>query len=122
MKDDPRFVTNGQRVKHRDLVDEAVAAWFTERNHDAALAEMRAAGATVGPVYDIADIASDPHYAERGIMVDVEDAENGVLPMHNILPRLSGTPGVWRHPAPRLGEHTAKSCRPQGLLLPISTR
>ena len=26
--------------------------------------------------------------------------------MHNILPRLSATPGVWRRPAPALGEHT----------------
>lgn len=115
MKDDPRFVTNGQRVRHRDLVDQAVAAWFTERDRDEALAEMRAAGATVGPVYDIADIASDPHYAERGIVVDVEDAENGVLPMHNILPRLSGTPGVWRHPAPKLGEHTREILSAAGI-------
>jgi crotonobetainyl-CoA:carnitine CoA-transferase CaiB-like acyl-CoA transferase len=26
--------------------------------------------------------------------------------MHNIVPRLSGTPGVWRRAAPQLGEHT----------------
>ena len=48
----------------------------------------------------------DAHFRERGIIVDVEDAELGELPMHNILPRLSETPGVWRKPAPGLGEHT----------------
>jgi crotonobetainyl-CoA:carnitine CoA-transferase CaiB-like acyl-CoA transferase len=26
--------------------------------------------------------------------------------MHNILPRLSDTPGTWQRPAPGLGEHT----------------
>jgi crotonobetainyl-CoA:carnitine CoA-transferase CaiB-like acyl-CoA transferase len=26
--------------------------------------------------------------------------------MHNIVPRLSATPGVWRRAAPQLGEHT----------------
>jgi crotonobetainyl-CoA:carnitine CoA-transferase CaiB-like acyl-CoA transferase len=26
--------------------------------------------------------------------------------MHNIVPRLSDTPGTWRRPAPRIGEHT----------------
>jgi crotonobetainyl-CoA:carnitine CoA-transferase CaiB-like acyl-CoA transferase len=26
--------------------------------------------------------------------------------MHNIVPRLSQTPGAWRRPAPLLGEHT----------------
>ena len=36
----------------------------------------------------------------------VEDAELGTVPVHNITPRLSETPGVWRRPAPELGEHT----------------
>jgi crotonobetainyl-CoA:carnitine CoA-transferase CaiB-like acyl-CoA transferase len=26
--------------------------------------------------------------------------------MHNIVPRLSNTPGTWRRPAPSLGQHT----------------
>jgi crotonobetainyl-CoA:carnitine CoA-transferase CaiB-like acyl-CoA transferase len=106
MRTDPRFANNAARVKHRSLVDEAVGAWFAARTRDEALAVMRAASATVGPVYDIADIATDPHFAAREIIVDVEDKENGVLPMHNILPRLSQTPGGWRYPAPELGEHT----------------
>lgn len=108
MKTDPRFASNVERVKHRDLVDTAVAQWFLTRSRDQALEEMRAAGATVGPVYDIADIAEDPHFAEREIIVEVEDAVNGSLPQHNVFPRLSGTPGGFRHPAPGIGEHTAE--------------
>jgi crotonobetainyl-CoA:carnitine CoA-transferase CaiB-like acyl-CoA transferase len=38
--------------------------------------------------------------------VDVEDGELGSVAMHNIVPRLSQTPGAWRRPAPQLGEHT----------------
>ncbi|MEL0323015.1 MAG: CoA transferase, partial [Rhodospirillales bacterium] len=34
------------------------------------------------------------------------DAPDGYLPMHNIVPRLSKTPGAIRTPAPKLGEHT----------------
>ena len=85
------------------------------RDRDAALTEMRAAGATVGPVYDIADIAEDPHFHAREIVVEVEDADNGSLPMHNIVPRLSETPGAWRHPAPALGEHTEEILAELGL-------
>ena len=69
---------------------------------------MREAGATVGPIYSIADIAADAHFRERGIVVDVEDAQFGSLPVHNILPRLSETPGTFRRPAPELGQHTAE--------------
>ncbi len=66
---------------------------------------MRKAGVTAGPVYDIADAVADPHFRER-VIVEVPDAELGHLPMHAIVPRLSGTPGQWRRPAPALGEHT----------------
>ncbi|CAM3252295.1 CaiB/BaiF CoA-transferase family protein [Paracoccus nototheniae] len=106
MKTDPRFSTNAARVVHRDLVDQSIAAWFAQRDRDAALAAMRAAGATVGPVYDIADIAADPHFAERGVIVEVEDPDHGSLPQHNVFPRLSQTAGGFRRPAPQVGQHT----------------
>jgi crotonobetainyl-CoA:carnitine CoA-transferase CaiB-like acyl-CoA transferase len=106
MLDDERFRTNAARVAHRDLVDAAVGGWFAGKTREDALAHMRAAGVTVGPVYDIADAVADPHFRERPVIVEVEDAELGSLPMHAIVPRLSGTPGVWRRPAPALGEHT----------------
>jgi crotonobetainyl-CoA:carnitine CoA-transferase CaiB-like acyl-CoA transferase len=93
-------------VKHRAQVDEAVGGWFAARTREEALAAMRQAGVTAGPVYTIADAVADAHFRERGIIVDVEDAELGALPMHNIVPRLSPSAGTWRRPAPRLGEHT----------------
>ncbi len=103
---DPRFRTNTDRVRNRALVDEILSAWFAERNCDDVVAHMRAAGVTVGPVYNIDDAMEDAHFIQREVIVPVEDAELGPLPMHNIVPRLSGTPGVWRRPAPALGEHT----------------
>jgi crotonobetainyl-CoA:carnitine CoA-transferase CaiB-like acyl-CoA transferase len=106
MIEDARFSTNSARVAHRPLVDAAVGGWFATKDRDQALALMREAGVTAGPVYDIADAVADEHFRGRGIIVEVEDAELGSLPMHDIVPRLSQTPGVWRRPAPALGEHT----------------
>lgn len=108
MNEDPRFATNAERLRHRDLVDGAIGEWFARHDRDAALAIMRAAGATVGPIYSIADIVEDPHVREREVVVEVEDATFGSLPQHNVVPRLSGTPGTFRRPAPALGEHTAE--------------
>jgi crotonobetainyl-CoA:carnitine CoA-transferase CaiB-like acyl-CoA transferase len=106
MVEDERFSCNAARVRHRSLVDEAVGGWFAVRTRDEALKTMREAGVTVGPVYSIADAVTDAHFREREIIVEAEDAELGAVPMHNIVPRLSESAGVWRRPAPRLGEHT----------------
>jgi crotonobetainyl-CoA:carnitine CoA-transferase CaiB-like acyl-CoA transferase len=104
--EDPRFRTNTDRVRNRDEVNAIVAAWFATKTRDEALAIMRAADVTVGPVYTIADAVEDRHFRERQVLVEVEDPDLGSLPMHNIVPRLSATPGRWRRPAPTLGEHT----------------
>jgi crotonobetainyl-CoA:carnitine CoA-transferase CaiB-like acyl-CoA transferase len=106
MIEDERFATNSARIEHRGLVDEAVGAWFATKTRDQALRLMREAQVTAGPVYTIADAMADAHFREREIIVEVGDAELGGVPMHNIVPRLSRTPGVLRRPAPLLGEHT----------------
>jgi crotonobetainyl-CoA:carnitine CoA-transferase CaiB-like acyl-CoA transferase len=106
MIEDPRFRTNTDRVRNRAEVDRLVGGWFADRTRDEALAQIRAAGVTAGPVYNIADAVADPHFRERQVLVEVEDPELGSMPMHNIVPRLSGTPGVWRRAAPTLGQHT----------------
>lgn len=115
MNEDPRFSTNSARLKHRELVDEAIGAWFSGHSHDEALAIMRESGATVGPIYSIADAAADPHFAEREVIVSLDDDDHGSLPMHNIVPRLSATPGRFRRPAPELGEHTAEVLAAAGI-------
>lgn len=106
MKDDPRFRLNADRVANRALVDEAVGGWFATKTRDEALAIMRDNAVTVGPVYSIDESVADPHFIEREIIVEADDPELGSVPMHNISPRLSETPGVWKRPAPGLGEHT----------------
>jgi crotonobetainyl-CoA:carnitine CoA-transferase CaiB-like acyl-CoA transferase len=116
MNSDPRFIDNTARVQHRALVDEAVGAWFAGHDRDEALRIMRASGATVGPVYSAADAAEDAHFKERGVVVEVEDQTFGALPMHNIVPRLSATPGVWRRPAPGVGQHTDEILGEFGIL------
>ncbi|MCD7058937.1 CaiB/BaiF CoA transferase family protein [Pelagibacterium xiamenense] len=103
MIDDPRFATNSDRIKHRDLVDAAIGGWFASHESAEALEIMRAAGATVGPIYSIADAYEDDHFRGREVFVDLEDAQFGAMPMHNIVPRLSQTPGGFYRPAPELG-------------------
>jgi crotonobetainyl-CoA:carnitine CoA-transferase CaiB-like acyl-CoA transferase len=106
MINDPRFRTNPDRVRHREEVDEIVGGWIAERDRDEVLRIFGDAEITLSAVYDVTDIVADPHVNERGVLVDLPDADLGTAPMHNIIPRLSDTPGTFRLPAPELGEHT----------------
>ncbi len=106
LKDDPRFATNEGRVAHRDLLDAIIGGFIAARGTDENLALFEAAGVTVGPVCSMADLLDHPYTKGREVIVEVEDSAMGSMPMHNIVPRLTGSPGGFRRPAPRLGEHT----------------
>jgi crotonobetainyl-CoA:carnitine CoA-transferase CaiB-like acyl-CoA transferase len=110
------FRTNSARVKpeNRAVLDAAVGGWFAQRTREEALRIMRENEVTVGPVYNIDDAVEDAHFRERAIIVEAQDADLGAIPMHNIVPRLSATPGVWRRPAPALGEHTDEILKEAG--------
>ena len=105
MLDDPRFATNADRVKHRDLVDAAVGGWIGQHSLAEAISFFEEAGVTAAPVYNIGQFLEDPHVQERGIVVELPDDEIGKVAMHDITPRMSGTPGVIRTPAPGIGQH-----------------
>ncbi|MEM9681960.1 MAG: CoA transferase, partial [Pseudomonadota bacterium] len=108
MLDDPRYATNSARVKHREEVDAVVGGWIQQRTLKDALAFFEENHITAGPIYDAAQIAEDPHFREREIVVEVEDSDAGSIPMHNVTPRLSDTPGTFRLEAPRIGAHNAE--------------
>lgn len=114
MIDDPRFRTNTDRVRNIDACEAPIAAFIAARTLEENLAVFGAAEVTAAPVYEIDQFIDDPHVAARGILVEVPDAEAGSVPMHNVIPRLSETPGRLRRPAPGLGEHTREVLRAIG--------
>jgi crotonobetainyl-CoA:carnitine CoA-transferase CaiB-like acyl-CoA transferase len=106
MIDDPRFRTNTDRVRHIDECDGAVADFIAARPLAENMAIFEAAEVTANPVYEIDQLLDDPHVHERGVIVELPDEEAGSVLMHNVIPRLSETPGRLRSAAPTLGQHT----------------
>src|SRR5438874_4972574 len=105
---DPRFRDNTARLAHVEECEAPIVEFIAARTLAENMAVFGAAEVTAAPVYDIDQFLADPHVLAREIVVDVPDEETGRLTMHNIIPRLSETPGHLRRPAPRLGEHTAE--------------
>ena len=108
LKTDPRFATNDGRVANRVELDRIIADFIGARSTQENLDLFEAAGVTVGPVCSMADLLDHPYTNGREAIVRLEDSDMGSLPMHNIVPRLTGSPGGFRRPAPALGEHTAE--------------
>jgi crotonobetainyl-CoA:carnitine CoA-transferase CaiB-like acyl-CoA transferase len=106
LRHDPRFSTNEARVINRDELDTIIGAFIAVRTTEENLALFDTANVTVGPVLSMADLLDHPYTVGRQAIVEVEDEDMGGLPMHNVVPRLTATPGGLRRPAPRLGQHT----------------
>ncbi len=105
---DPRFATNTSRVANADECEAPIRAFIAERDSADVLAIFAAAEITAAPVYDIDQLVADPHVIEREVLVEYPDAALGHVAMHNVVPRLSETPGAIRSAAPELGEHTGE--------------
>src|SRR5690554_682788 len=62
---DPALENNAGRVRHVDTIDAAISAWTGRHALDEVLAALNADHIPAGKIYDVADIAADPHYRDR---------------------------------------------------------
>ena len=109
---DPRFASNIERVRNGEELDRIIGGFIAERDLGTNLKFFDEAGITIGPVYDIAQIVRDDYVLEREALIEIPDEAMGELPTHPVVPRLSGTPGTLRSPAPSLGEHNETLLKP----------
>ena len=112
MNSDVRFRSNAARLANVEEVEQVVREFIGRHTLDENLALFDAAGVTIGPIRDASQLVHDPYVAERESLVEVEDEELGLMPVHNIVPRLVGTPGSFRMAAPLMGEHSADVLQP----------
>ena len=105
---DERFATNSARLAHFEDAERPISEFIARHDAQECLRLFEAQEVTAAPVYDIDQFVADAHVLAREVVVDMDDDEVGAMTMHNIIPRLSATPGVMRYPAPKLGQHTAE--------------
>ena len=99
--DDARFTTFEGRVDHREELEQVVSTWIGTRPSRVVLAAFANAEAAIAPVYTMADVLTDPHVRERGVLAEID----GMM-MQAPVARLSATPGVVRHAGRSLGADT----------------
>ena len=105
--DDPRFASNEARVIHGCELDAAICDAIGARTLAQNLALIEEHKLTAGPVNTVADIEHDPHWRARPLTVDIPDNGRSVR-MHNVVPRLSATPGEIQWTGGTLGQDNQK--------------
>lgn len=103
---DPALAGNPGRAAQAERIDQAIGDWTKHRTLDEVLSAMTEAGVPVGKSYDAADIAADPHYQARDMILETHLRDGSVVKVPGIVPKLSRTPGQVDRLAPQLGEHT----------------
>jgi len=102
---DPRFVDHDARFANHEALHGLMGDWvagFESADLYARLDEFRV---PYGPVNSIADIFADPHVADRGDLVQIEDPHVGAVTVPAPYPRLSHAAGRIYSAAPGIGDH-----------------
>jgi formyl-CoA transferase len=111
----PDLASNAGRVVRVVEIDAAIGSWSATRTVDEVLDTLGRARVPAGKVYTAKDIAQDPHYRARDMILTQETRDGYEVEVPGVVPKLMGTPGSVRSAAPRLGEDTDGVLRELGL-------
>ncbi|MBC7842419.1 MAG: CoA transferase [Gemmatimonadaceae bacterium] len=100
-----------KRLAARDTVNAMVIEWVASLDRDEVLRRCLDEEVPVGKVNNIADIFADEHFAARGNLAHIIDAELGDIVVPGVVPTLSATPGRIDSLGPTLGNATDQVMR-----------
>lgn len=111
----PDLTNNAGRVSRVTEIDAAISAWTQGRTVQAVMETLAAARVPAGKVYTARDIAEDPHYRARDMILQQPTRDGYSIEVPGIVPKLSVTPGTVRSSAPHVGDDTESVLQEMGL-------
>ena len=106
LADAPDLADNAGRVQRVAEIDAAIGTWTQARSVQTVMDELGAARVPAGKVYTAKDIAEDPHYRAREMILTQRTRDGFELQVPGVVPKLSLTPGTVRSSAPHVGDDT----------------
>jgi formyl-CoA transferase len=105
-RDDPRFLTNTDRVANRAALKELIEAVFARFTVEELTARFQARNVPCGRVRSIGEALEHPQIGPRDILMTQQHPQMGAIETLAPVVRLSRTPARVTLPPPALGEHT----------------
>ena len=103
---DPRFATNADRVRNREVLIPLIAALTAGRTAQDWLASCEAANIPAGPVNDLAQVFASPQVAARGMRIDMALPGGEAVALIGNPLKMSATPVTYAKAPPALGADT----------------
>jgi crotonobetainyl-CoA:carnitine CoA-transferase CaiB-like acyl-CoA transferase len=103
---DPRFMTNSDRVQHREELIPFLQPIFLTRTANEWLSALEAEDIPCGPINTLDKVFSMPQVEAREMLIHMEHPKSGDLRLVGSPLKFSETPVDYKRPPPRLGEHT----------------
>ena len=104
--EEPRFLTNADRMANRDALVEIINAVTETRSVDHWIEVINKGGCPCGRVMNLGEVFSDPQVLSQEMVLEVDHPGHGRVKMTGFPVKLSETPPKLHRPAPKLGEHT----------------
>ncbi|MEX3777689.1 CaiB/BaiF CoA transferase family protein [Pseudomonas sp. MYb118] len=105
---DPRFASNPERMRHREVLVALITARLVQDTTDNWVQRLDAVGLPVGAVLDISQAVEHPQILERDMIVETHHPVTGSARSIALPIRFSETPKQVNRPAPLHGEHTVE--------------
>jgi len=116
LADDPAYLTNKDRLAHRDELVAKLSAATARMKRDELLDKLETVQVPAGPINTLAQVFSDPQVKHRGMLLELtsDAAASGTIPGVRTPIVIDGAAMASERPSPRLGEHTAEILREIG--------
>ena len=111
LADDERFLTNADRVEHRDDLIPVLEAAFVTRDSEHWLVACRDAVIPSGPIRSVEEVLTNAQTIALDMVQEFPHPTAGTVKLTGVPFELSRTPAAIRTPPPTLGQHTDQVLR-----------
>jgi formyl-CoA transferase len=106
--EDPRFITNADRVRNRGDLIPLLADLFAQSEIEYWISILGSIGIPCGPINSIDQVMSDPQVLARDMVIEVEHLTAGSIKMVASPLKIPTAPPLVRLAPPMLGEHSSQ--------------